>query len=369
METPAPPRTNLLGLDLEGLRAFFAGLGEKPFRAGQVLQWIHHYGVAEFDGMTNISKELRTRLKDVAEVRLPEVVADQCAGDGTRKWLLKLADGNCIEAVFIPEDDRGTLCVSSQVGCTLNCSFCSTGAQGFNRNLAADEIIAQLWVANRMLGRDPKGERIITNVVLMGMGEPLLNYDQVLPAIRIMLDDRAYGLSKRRVTLSTAGMVPMLERLRADCGVSLAVSLHAPNDALRNELVPLNRKYPIAQLLEACKRYVEGEGRRRITFEYVLLAGVNDRLEDAHQLARLLEGVPSKINLIPFNPFPGTQYRRPGQGDIDRFRDYLVRAGYTTVTRRTRGDDIDAACGQLAGRFHDRTPRSQRGQVRVARGG
>jgi 23S rRNA (adenine2503-C2)-methyltransferase len=358
---PAPTdKTNLLGLDREGLQAFFAALGEKPFRATQVLQWIHQYGVDDVANMSNISKVLRARLSEAAEIRAPEVVLEPQAQDGTRKWLLRLADGNCIETVFIPEEDRGTLCVSSQVGCALNCSFCSTAKQGFNRNLTTAEIIGQVWAANRALGRDPKGERIITNVVMMGMGEPLLNFDAVVSAMRIMLDDLAYGLSKRRVTLSTAGMVPQLDLLRGACPVSLAVSLHAPDDALRNELVPLNKKYPIAELLAACKRYVGDEPRRRVTFEYVMLEGVNDSPEHARALARLLRDVPSKVNLIPFNQFPQAGYRRSSQATIDRFRDILLKAGLVTVTRRPRGDDIDAACGQLAGRVQDRTRRSQR---------
>ena len=366
METPVPAsapataKTNLLGLDPLAMQVYFEALGEKPFRAGQVMQWIHQYGVDNFDAMTNLSKALRSKLAESAEIRAPLIELDQLSTDGTRKWLLRLADGNCIEAVFIPEAERGTLCVSSQVGCTLNCSFCATGAQGFNRNLEMHEIIAQMWVANRALGRDPKGERIITNVVLMGMGEPLLNFDNVIAAVKIMLDDLGYGLSRRRVTLSTAGMVPMLERLRAECPVSLAVSLHAPNDALRDVLVPLNRKYPIAELLAACKRYVEGDARRRVTFEYVMLAGVNDSVAHAHELVKLLQDVPAKVNLIPFNSFPQTQYQRSDAASIDRFRTVLMDANLTTMTRKTRGDDIDAACGQLAGRIHDRTPRSQR---------
>jgi 23S rRNA (adenine2503-C2)-methyltransferase len=262
--------------------------------------------------------------------------------------------------VFIPEADRGTLCVSSQVGCTLNCAFCATGHQGFNRNLEPDEIIGQLWLASRLLAKDGGGERVITNVVFMGMGEPLLNFDNAVAAMKLMLDDMAYGLSKRRVTLSTAGMVPMLERLREECPVSLAVSLHATNDALRDELVPLNRKYPIAELLDACRRYVEGDGRRRVTFEYIMLAGVNDSSAHARELVKLLDGIPSKVNLIPYNPFPQGRFQRSDQNVIDRFRDILQRANLTTITRKTRGDDIDAACGQLAGRIHDRTPRSQR---------
>ena len=353
-------KTNLLNLDRAAMQEFFVGLGEKPFRATQLIQWIHQYGVDDFDAMTNLGKDLRARLRDIAEIRAPEIAQDQLAADGTRKWLLRLDDGNCIETVFIPEEDRGTLCVSSQVGCTLNCSFCSTGHQGFNRSLRVSEIIAQLLVANRALGRDPKGERIITNVVLMGMGEPLLNFDNVVPAMRLMLDDYAYGLSRRRVTLSTAGVVPMMDRLREECPVSLAVSLHAPNDPLRNELVPLNKKYPIRELLEACRRYCADSPRSRVTFEYVMLAGVNDGVEHAHELVRLLRDVPAKVNLIPFNPFPETRYQRSSKEAIDRFRDVLVEAGLTTITRRTRGDDIDAACGQLAGRVQDRTRRRQR---------
>jgi len=357
---PNSAKTNLFGLDPQAMREFFVGIGEKPFRAAQMLQWIHQYGVDSFETMTNIGRALRERLADVAEVIAPQIVLDLKAVDGTRKWLLRLADGNCIETVFIPEEGRGTLCVSSQVGCTLNCSFCSTGHQGFNRNLDAGEIIAQVWVANRALGRNPKGDRIITNVVMMGMGEPLLNFDNVVAAMRLMLDDMAYGLSKRRVTLSTAGVVPAIDRLHETCPVSLAVSLHAPNDALRDQLVPLNRKYPIAMLLDACKRYVSGDGRRRVTFEYVMLAGVNDTEAHARELSHLLADVPAKVNLIPFNSFPEGVYHRSDRATIDRFRDILLRAGLMTVTRKTRGDDIDAACGQLAGRVQDRTRRSLR---------
>jgi 23S rRNA (adenine2503-C2)-methyltransferase len=360
MQTPETGKTNLLGLDPEALKSFFAGLGEKPFRAGQVLQWMHRYGADNFDAMTNLSKALRTRLGETAEIRAPEIALDQQAADGTRKWLLRLADGNCIETVFIPEIDRGTLCVSSQVGCTLNCAFCSTGHQGFNRNLDVHEIVGQLWVANRVLARDSDAGRIVTNVVMMGMGEPLLNFDNVVAAMKIMIDDLGYGLSRRRVTLSTAGMVPMIERLREECPVSLAVSLHATNDTLRDEIVPLNRKYPIATLLDACRKYVEGDNRRRVTFEYIMLAGVNDGVEHARALVRLLEGVPAKVNLIPYNPFPQGRFQRSDLATIDRFRDVLMRANLTTITRRTRGEDIDAACGQLAGRIQDRTPRSRK---------
>ena len=342
------------------MQEFFVGVGEKPFRATQVIQWIHQYGVDDFDAMTNLGKDLRARLRDMAEIQAPEIIQDQTAADGTRKWLLRLNGGNAIETVFIPEENRGTLCVSSQVGCTLSCSFCSTGQQGFNRSLTVAEIISQQLVANRVLGRDPKGDRIITNVVLMGMGEPLLNFDNVLPAMRLMLDDYAYGLSRRRVTLSTAGVVPMLERLREECPVSLAVSLHAPNDALRDQLVPLNKKYAIQELLEACRRYCADSPRSRVTFEYVMLDGVNDSVEHAHELVNLLQTVPSKVNLIPFNTFPQTQYRCSSKAVIDRFREVLIAAGLTTITRKTRGDDIDAACGQLAGRVQDRTRRRER---------
>jgi len=358
----AASKINLLDLDRAGLIAYFAARGEKSFRATQVMKWVHDQGVADFAAMTNISKALRSSLQDAAEIRLPEIAADRLSDDGSRKWLFRLADGNCIETVFIPEAERGTLCISSQVGCMLNCSFCSTAQQGFNRNLTTGEIIGQLWLAARALGQTSQGERVVSNVVLMGMGEPLLNYDNVVRAINIMLDDFAYGLSKRRVTLSTAGVVPAISRLREDCDVSLAVSLHAPDDLLRNELVPLNRKYPIKTLLEACKDYV-GEGRRRVTFEYVLLDGVNDSDAHARRLIRCLEGVPAKVNLIPFNPFPQTCYRRSSDARIDRFFQILNHAGIVTITRRTRGDDIDAACGQLAGRFQDRTRRRDRGLV------
>lgn len=362
----SPAKTNLLGLTSEALTAFFAGLGEKPFRAAQVLQWIHRFGVDDFEAMTNLSKALRTKLAEVAEIRGPEVALDRIAADGTRKLLLRLTDGNCIETVFIPEANRGTLCVSSQVGCTLNCAFCATGAQGFNRNLESHEIIGQLWVASRLLGPAAQGERHITNVVMMGMGEPLLNFDNVIPAMQLMLDDNAYGLSKRRVTLSTAGMVPMIDRLRDTLPVSLAVSLHAARDELRDEIVPLNRKYPIAELLDACRRYIDNQPHRRVTIEYILLDGVNDTDRDALELAKLLRDVPSKINLIPYNPFPQGRFRRSPPESVDRFRQILIDAGYTTVTRRTRGDDIDAACGQLAGRIRDLTPRSERLRQRGA---
>jgi len=353
--------TNLLEFDRGALEKYFADLGEKPFRARQVLQWIHQRGVIDVDAMTDLSKQLRVRLKQVATIVPPAVANDQLAADGTRKWLFRMADGNCIETVFIPETDRGTLCVSSQVGCTLNCSFCATGHQGFNRNLTSGEIVGQLFLASRLLAAEETPRRV-TNVVLMGMGEPLLNFDAVVASIGIMRDDLAYGISWRRITLSTAGLVPMIDKLRETSPVSLAVSLHATNDVLRDELVPLNRKYPIQTLLEACQRYVADEPRRRITFEYVMLDGVNDSLAEARSLVRLLEGVPSKVNLIPFNPFPETKYKRSPQTRIDAFREVLIAAGLTTITRKTRGDDIDAACGQLAGQgsVQDRTRRRER---------
>ena len=357
-----PAKTNLLGLDRPALEAFFAEMGEKAFRASQVMKWLYHRGVDDFGAMTDLSKALRERLAEAAEVPLPEVAADLPSADGTRKWVVRLADGNCVEMVFIPDEGRGTLCVSSQVGCALNCSICSTARQGFSRNLTAAEIIGQVVVAARALGiPENKGERVVTNVVLMGMGEPLLNLDEVIPAMRLMIDDLGFAVSRRRVTISTAGVVPGIERLRQEgIDVSLAVSLHAVDDALRDELVPINRKYPIAGLLEACRRYVAGKPHRRVTFEYVLLEGVNDSVEDARRLVKLLRGVPAKVNLIPFNPFPGGAYNRPTQAAIDRFREVLIAGDLTTITRKPRGEDIDAACGQLVGRVQDRTRRAER---------
>ena len=359
-------RVNLLGLNRPDMEAFFLGLGEKAFRASQVLKWIHHFGVTEFAAMSTLSMALRQRLAQVACMQPPEIVTCQVSADGTHKWLLRLDSGNSVETVFIPEDDRGTLCVSSQVGCTLNCSFCSTARQGFNRNLSVAEIIGQVWLARRELGDDPRLRRVITNVVLMGMGEPLLNFDNVVKAMDLMMDDLAVGLARRRITLSTAGIVPALERLQERCPVSLAVSLHAPSDALRNELVPLNRKYPIRELLAACKRYVAHSPKSHVTFEYVMLAGVNDSLEHARELVRALRGIAAKVNLIPFNPFPETRYIRSDQATVDRFRAVLMQAGLITITRKTRGDDIDAACGQLVGRVADRTRRSSRHGQAVA---
>ena len=307
--------------------------------------------------MTNLSKSLRAKLAEIAEIRPPEIVSDRLSVDGTRKWLLKVDSGNCIEMVFIPEENRGTLCVSSQVGCALNCTFCSTAQQGFNRNLRTEEIIGQLWLATSLLERPGAENRAVTNVVLMGMGEPLLNLDNVIGALELMLEDFAYGLARRRVTLSTAGVVPGIDRLSERCPVSLAVSLHAPDDALRDELVPLNRSYPIAELLAACRRYAARNPKERITFEYVMLDGVNDSPSQAKALAKVLSGVPAKVNLIPFNPFPDARYRRSPEARIDAFRDVLMRAGLMTITRKTRGEDIDAACGQLAGRVQARAAR------------
>ncbi|HSB49268.1 MAG TPA: 23S rRNA (adenine(2503)-C(2))-methyltransferase RlmN [Burkholderiales bacterium] len=358
---------NLIGLDQEALRGFCAGLGEKPYRARQLLRWIHQAGVDDFSAMTDMSRTLRERLAARASIAAPRVLADTTAADGTRKWLLDVGTGNAIETVFIPEASRGTLCISSQAGCALECSFCSTGKQGFNRNLAVEEIIGQLWLANRSLGRGVTEERPISNVVMMGMGEPLANFENVVAAMRLMLDDSAYGLSRRRVTLSTAGLVPGIDRLREACPVALAVSLHAPSDALRDELVPINRKYPIRELLAACLRYLEAAPRDFVTFEYVMLEGVNDSVGQARELAALVSGVPCKINLIPFNPFAGVDYRRSSPEAIARFRDVLMQAGLVATVRKTRGDDIAAACGQLAGRVQDRTRRTAARQQELSR--
>ena len=352
-------KTNLLDFDAAGLTAFFETLGEKPFRAKQVLRWVHQSGEGDFARMSDLAKSLREKLAGAARVEPPVVVGDTLAEDGTRKWLLKVDGANAVEAVFIPETSRGTLCVSSQAGCVLDCAFCSTGKQGFNRNLSSAEIVGQLWLANRQL-RNEESPRPISNVVMMGMGEPLLNLDNVLPALRLMLDDNAYGLSRRRVTVSTAGVVPGMDRLREECPVALAVSLHAPNDALRDQLVPLNRKYPLRELLAACNRYLERAPRDFITFEYVMLDGVNDADAHARELAGFASRVRCKFNLIPFNPFPLSDFRRSDAERIARFADILRRAGLTVTTRKTRGDDIAAACGQLAGDVTDRTRRSAR---------
>ena len=345
---------NLIGMHAAALEGFFAGLGEKPFRARQLLHWIHQRGETDFSRMSDLAKGLREKLAANARIEPPVIVGDTAAEDGTRKWLLRVDDANAVEAVFIPETNRGTLCVSSQAGCVLDCAFCSTGKQGFNRNLGTAEIIGQLWLANRLLG----GERPVSNVVMMGMGEPLLNLDSVIPALRLMLDDNAYGLSRRRVTVSTSGVIPGMDRLRDECPVALAVSLHAPNDALRDRLVPVNRKYPLRELLAACKRYLEKAPRDFITFEYVMLDGVNDSDQHARELLGIAKRVRCKFNLIPFNPFPGTEFTRSDPERIRRFAEILQRGGLTVTTRKTRGDDIAAACGQLAGDVADRTRRA-----------
>jgi 23S rRNA (adenine2503-C2)-methyltransferase len=361
--SPATARPNLLGMSQRQLEDFFVSIGEKRFRAAQVLKWIHQAGVTDFAEMTNISKDLRTKLADVAEVKLPAIQREWDSADGCRKFLLRVEGGSAVESVFIPDGDRGTLCVSSQVGCSLDCSFCATGKQGFQRDLTAAEIIAQVWLAARSLGQlDGERKRRVTNVVLMGMGEPLLNFDNVVTAMNIMMDDNAYGISKRRVTLSTSGVVPALDRLNEFTDACLAISLHAPNDELRNKLVPINKKYPIAQLLASAKRYIDNvpDNHRKITVEYTLIDGVNDRPEHARELAVLLKDIPVKINLIPFNPFSLSDYRRVKPHVMKEFQDILIKRGYTTTIRTTRGDDIAAACGQLAGEVNDRTRRSQR---------
>ena len=367
---PAAP-VNLLDFDDSQLTAFFANAGEEPARARmrskQVLRWLHQELVDDFDAMSNLAKSSRAQLHRIATVGMPAVLQDTTAADGTRKWLLNVGNGNAVDAVFLPEDDRGTLCVSSQAGCALDCTFCSTGKQGFNRNLSAAEIIGQLRYANRALRADgftapwmEHGRHPVTNVVMMGMGEPLANLENVVTALNLMLDDNAYGLSRRRVTLSTSGLVPALDRLRDACPVALAVSLHAPNDALRDQLVPINRKYPLSELLAACNRYLERAPRDFVTFEYVMLDGVNDQPEHARQLVELARAVNCKINLIPFNPFPGSPFRRSPRARITAFQKALTEAGYIATIRKTRGDDIDAACGQLAGQVLDKTRRRQR---------
>lgn len=351
-------KINLLDMSTDKMKTFLQERGEKPFRAVQLIKWLHQYLVDDLDQMTNISKKMRADLAEIAEIKLPEVVLDKASADGTHKWVLRLADGNCIETVYIPENERGTLCVSSQVGCALDCTFCSTARQGFSRNLTVSEIIGQLWIARKTLQPDPNANRAVTNVVMMGMGEPLLNFENVVDAMSLMLDDNAYGLSKRRVTLSTSGVIPALDRLRERIDVSLAVSLHAPNDALRNKLVPINKKYPIQELLAACQRFLEGKAaREHVTMEYVMLDGVNDSDEHARELIHILKGLSVKVNLIPFNPFPETRYKRSSNNRIHRFSEILANAGMVVITRRTRGDDIDAACGQLAGEVQDRSRR------------
>lgn len=367
--TPA----NLLEYDLDGLAAYCEKLGEKRFRATQLFRWIHQKGAADFSAMSDLAKSLRDKLAGVAEIRPLEIISEQASTDGTIKWLFDVGGGNAVETVFIPETDRGTLCVSSQAGCAVGCRFCSTGHQGFSRNLTTGEIIAQLWFAEHHLRRRlglASGERAITNVVMMGMGEPLQNYNALVPALRMMLDDHGYGLSRRRVTVSTSGVVPMIDRLRVDCPVALAVSLHAPVDPLRDDLVPLNRKYPIAELLEACERYLEAAPRDFITFEYCMLDGVNDLPEHARALVKISQQVSCKFNLIPFNPFPESGLKRSPRERVSAFAQVLLDAGVVTTVRKTRGDDIDAACGQLAGEVQDRTnaaKRMTRAPIRVHR--
>ncbi|MEI6837663.1 MAG: 23S rRNA (adenine(2503)-C(2))-methyltransferase RlmN [Alcaligenaceae bacterium] len=366
-----PEPINLLGLDAPALTQLVGQWGGKPFRARQLQKWVHQRDTSQFDDMTDLAREFRAQLAERCVVQAPPVLTEQRSSDGTRKWLFDVGQGNAIESVFIPEDDRGTLCISSQAGCNVGCRFCSTGHQGFNRNLTAAEIIGQLWWARHELLKDVDASRllngdqaidtrVISNVVMMGMGEPLLNYDPVVTALRLMLDDNAYGLSRRRVTVSTSGVVPMIDRLAKDCPVALAVSLHAPNDALRDELVPLNKKYPLAELLAACERYLEFAPRDFITFEYVMLDGVNDSDVHAQELIQLARRVHCKLNLIPFNPFPSSGLKRSSAARIKIFAQTLNEAGIVTTVRKTRGDDIDAACGQLAGEVQDRTRLSEK---------
>lgn len=375
-------KQNLLDLDAAGLTSWFAAMGEKPFRAKQVLRWLHQFGEDDFERMSDVAKSLRVRLAAISEVRLPQVLRDSTAADGTRKWLLDVGNGNAVECVFIPEENRGTLCISTQAGCALDCAFCSTGRQGFNRNLTTGEIIGQLWWAKKALGdfrnsgsgevlrriaeADFPADRIISNVVLMGMGEPLANFENVVAALHLMLDDNAYGLSRRRVTVSSSGILPAMDRLRDECPVALAVSLHAPNDALRDKLVPINRKYPVAELMATCRRYLDKAPRDFITFEYVMLDGVNDSEEHARELVRLVRDVPCKFNLIPFNPFPDSGFKRSPSLRVRRFAEILMQAHIVTTTRKSRGEDIDAACGQLAGQVRDRTQRRVKRTITIA---
>ena len=355
-------KTNLLNYDLPALTEYFQQIGQKPFRAKQVMRWIHQAGASSFDEMTDLAKALRAELQQHAELAVPALMTAQESQDGTRKWLLDVGTGNGVETVFIPEAERGTLCISSQIGCALECTFCSTGRQGFNRNLSAAEIIGQLWWANKAMGVTPKNERVISNVVMMGMGEPLANFDNVVTALSIMLDDHGYGLSRRRVTVSTSGMVPQMDRLKEVMPVALAVSLHASNDAVRDEIVPLNKKYPLKELMAACQRYLVKAPRDFVTFEYVMLDGVNDKPQHARELLSLVKDVPCKFNLIPFNPFPNSGYNRSSNENIRVFREILQEAGLVVTVRKTRGDDIDAACGQLAGQVKDKTRRQEKWQ-------
>jgi 23S rRNA (adenine2503-C2)-methyltransferase len=353
-------KINLLNYTLPKLEEYFLEIGEKKFRARQVFRWLHLYGAETFAEMTDLAKSLRTRLEEIAVIEVPSLVSETNSSDGTRKWALEVGNGNKIETVFIPDGDRGTLCVSSQVGCALECQFCSTARQGFNRNLTSGEIVGQLWWANKRLGKDPKGEKLITNVVMMGMGEPLANYDNVIDAMKIMLDDNAYNLSKKKLTLSTSGIIPGLDRLGDDCPVSLAVSLHASNYQVRDIIIPLNKKYPIAALIDACKRYLAKSPKDYVTFEYVMLEGVNDDLEYARELTRLMREIECKFNLIPFNPFPNSGFNSSSWSQILKFQKVLQNAGYITTVRKTRGEDIDAACGQLVGKVNDKTKRQEK---------
>lgn len=363
-ESSQQEKINLLDLDAEGIRVWCASIGQKPFRATQLARWIHRYCCDDFDAMTNLAKEFRARLKDLAYIKAPSIIREHKSADGTRKWLFDVGNGNAVEAVFIPEDDRGTLCISTQAGCAMGCLFCSTGKQGFNRNLTTGEIVGQLWTAERELRReggitDPN-DRVISNVVLMGMGEPLQNLDNVIPALRIFLDDNGYGLSRRRVTVSTSGLVRQMDKLGEAVPVALAVSLHAPDDALRDKLMPVNKKHPLEELLAACRRYLKVAPRDFITFEYLLLGGINDAPEQARALVKLVKTVPCKFNLIPFNPFPDSDLKQPEREKVLAFAKILNDAGIVTTVRKTRGDDIAAACGQLAGEVRDRTRRAIR---------
>ncbi len=358
-------KVNLLDYDRKSLESYFTEIGDKSFRAQQVLKWIYHHGAIDFESMTNLSKNLRASLEGKACIKVPEIVSEQKSEDGTRKWLIKADGGNSIETVFIPESDRGTLCISSQVGCPLECKFCSTGQQGFNRNLSTGEIIGQVWAANKALGYFENDKRIITNIVFMGMGEPLLNYDNVLKAINLLTDDLGFGLARRRVTVSTSGIIPEIDRLKDDTNVSLAISLHASNNELRNDIVPINRSYPMKDLLQACKRFTVARDDEPITIEYVMLKDINDSIEDARNLVKCLNGLPAKVNLIPFNTFPGTNYDCSDMKAINSFRDILIKSNIFTITRKTRGDDIDAACGQLVGKVNAKAARHQKDRVEL----
>lgn len=353
-------KPNLLDYDRCSLEVFFTEMGDKSFRAQQVLKWIYHHGETDFSAMTNLSKLLRQQLEQNTCINLPKIITEQKSSDGTRKWLIQIDEFNSVETVFIPEEDRGTLCISSQVGCPLDCKFCSTAQQGFNRNLTTSEIIGQVWIANQALGYFETNKRVVTNIVFMGMGEPLLNYDNVLKAINLLTDDLGFGLARRRVTVSTSGIIPEIDRLKEDSNVSLAISLHASNNELRNNIVPINRSYPLKDLLAACKRFTQSRDDEPITIEYVMLKGVNDSRQDAVELVKCLKGIPAKVNLIPFNTFPGTHYECSDMNTINSFRDVLIHSGIITITRKTRGDDIDAACGQLVGKVIAKAAKHQR---------